>query len=318
MVDEDAHEPNIPLRSINGNPIHWEMRKFASPRTAALFYTPIPEGIVELGNGMRGRVVSPYAQHPRGDKPNVILVEDFVSPVELRLAAQIIARNCQHFTVSTVGDGPGVRDIMRTSETMVWSISDSPLAKTLAHRAANCVFASPNLANCPELLAYTGDGRDGGFFRVHHDMAPYTDPNSLDATEATPDVLNDYIDMIDQVYTYRNTTGFAYLNTVASGEGGTHFPLLGFTQSPVAGAALFWPNVLPDGRIQPWTVHAGLPVVESGVQKFATNLWISAIDLPEMHGTRPPNAIYEGDVGWSPAWSPRSRKETLWYRNVIM
>lgn len=69
----------------------------------------------------------------------------------------------------------------------------------------------------------------------------------------------------------REATVLIYLSGPKKG-GETVFPRLGLKVKPIMGAALFWKNILPSGEVDPYTLHAGSPVV-SGV-KYAANLWM--------------------------------------------
>ncbi|MBO9517082.1 MAG: 2OG-Fe(II) oxygenase [Porphyrobacter sp.] len=66
----------------------------------------------------------------------------------------------------------------------------------------------------------------------------------------------------------RSITAMAYLNKVEEG-GATHFPRLGFKVEPQPGALLIWNNADPEGVPNPWTLHAGTPVVR-GVKYIVT------------------------------------------------
>jgi len=68
----------------------------------------------------------------------------------------------------------------------------------------------------------------------------------------------------------RSITAMAYLNPVEEG-GATHFPRLGVTIEPKPGALLIWNNADPEGVPNPFTIHAGLPVVR-GV-KYVITKW---------------------------------------------
>ena len=55
-------------------------------------------------------------------------------------------------------------------------------------------------------------------------------------------------------------------------EGGvTEFPRIGVSVPPEEGALMIWNNALPDGRPNPDTLHAALPVVR-GV-KYVVTKW---------------------------------------------
>ena len=71
----------------------------------------------------------------------------------------------------------------------------------------------------------------------------------------------------------RSITAMAFLNPVEEG-GTTDFPRLGVSIEPRPGALLIWNNADPEGVPNPWTVHAGRPVVK-GV-KYIITKWYRA------------------------------------------
>jgi prolyl 4-hydroxylase len=68
----------------------------------------------------------------------------------------------------------------------------------------------------------------------------------------------------------RSITAMAYLNRVEEG-GSTFFPRLGINVEPRPGALLIWNNADEDGTPNPFTIHAGSPVVK-GV-KYVITKW---------------------------------------------
>lgn len=71
----------------------------------------------------------------------------------------------------------------------------------------------------------------------------------------------------------RSWTAMGYLNPVDEG-GATDFPRVNLSIPPQAGVLLMWNNMLPDGRPNPRTIHAGAPVVR-GV-KYVLTKWYRA------------------------------------------
>jgi prolyl 4-hydroxylase len=71
----------------------------------------------------------------------------------------------------------------------------------------------------------------------------------------------------------RSITAMAYLNPVEEG-GATAFPHLGLSVEPKPGALLIWNNADPQGNPNPWTIHAGMPVVR-GVKYIITKWYRS-------------------------------------------
>ncbi len=74
----------------------------------------------------------------------------------------------------------------------------------------------------------------------------------------------------DQHEAQRISTVFVYLNDVAEG-GGTAFPRLGVAVQPERGKAVKFLNCDEQGRPNPETLHAGLPVVRG--EKWLATLW---------------------------------------------
>ena len=71
----------------------------------------------------------------------------------------------------------------------------------------------------------------------------------------------------------RSWTAMGYLNAVEDG-GATDFPKISLSIPPQAGVLLMWNNMLPDGRPNPRTIHAGAPVLR-GV-KYVLTKWYRA------------------------------------------
>ena len=71
----------------------------------------------------------------------------------------------------------------------------------------------------------------------------------------------------------RSFTAMAFLNPVEDG-GTTDFPSIGMRIEPRPGALLVWNNADPDGVPNPWTLHAGMPVVR-GVKYIITKWYRS-------------------------------------------
>ncbi|EGD58968.1 2OG-Fe(II) oxygenase [Novosphingobium nitrogenifigens DSM 19370] len=71
----------------------------------------------------------------------------------------------------------------------------------------------------------------------------------------------------------RSWTAMGYLNTVEEG-GATDFSKANLTVPPEAGVLLIWNNMLPDGRPNPKTLHAGTPVLRG--TKYVLTKWYRA------------------------------------------
>ena len=71
----------------------------------------------------------------------------------------------------------------------------------------------------------------------------------------------------------RSWTAMGYLNSVEEG-GATNFPKIDLTIPPQAGVLLVWNNMARDGRPNPRTLHAGMPVMR-GI-KYVLTKWYRA------------------------------------------
>jgi prolyl 4-hydroxylase len=68
----------------------------------------------------------------------------------------------------------------------------------------------------------------------------------------------------------RSITTMAFLNDVEEG-GATAFPRLKFGLEPRPGVLLIWNNADPEGVPNPWTIHAGTPVLRG--TKYIVTRW---------------------------------------------
>lgn len=71
----------------------------------------------------------------------------------------------------------------------------------------------------------------------------------------------------------RSWTAMGYLNDVEGG-GATDFRKIDLTIPPRAGVLLVWNNMAPDGRPNPRTLHAGMPVTQG--MKYVLTRWYRA------------------------------------------
>lgn len=103
----------------------------------------------------------------------------------------------------------------------------------------------------PTLIKY----EIGGEYKNHHD---YFHPGT------------DYYDSCMAQGGQRTHSAILYLNDDFTG-GETHFPTLDITVKPKKGSIVIWNN-MDNGRIDPDSFHAGLPVIEG--RKWILILWI--------------------------------------------
>lgn len=77
----------------------------------------------------------------------------------------------------------------------------------------------------------------------------------------------------------RTWTFMVYLNDTPKG-GGTYFPYLNHTFYPKQGMAVVWNNLFPDGSVNRYSLHHGMPVEEG--RKFVITKWFRAKGSGEM------------------------------------
>jgi len=181
--------------------------------------------------------------------PEILLLRDFLSREEV---AHFLRAGEGSFIQSRVScdKSGGCVSNMRTSATAY--LGQDSITQAVAARGMR--FAGLPYAEDLQIVRYFA----GQEFRPHLDAF---DPKTFDGRQ--------------ELGTYggrqRDATLLIYLNR-PEGGGATRFTELGLDVEPIPGAALFWRNVGADGRIDPRTRHAGMPVT-SGV-KYAVNLWI--------------------------------------------
>ena len=95
----------------------------------------------------------------------------------------------------------------------------------------------------------------GEYFKEHTDFFDRRSPN---------------FEVFAQGENQRTWTFMVYLNDVEEG-GHTLFPQIKLQFKPVAGSALIWNNLWPDGKENYWTSHEALPPVSG--QKFIATQW---------------------------------------------
>ncbi|MGI9290905.1 MAG: prolyl hydroxylase family protein [Gammaproteobacteria bacterium] len=78
----------------------------------------------------------------------------------------------------------------------------------------------------------------------------------------------------DFLTSHRLCTMLIYLNTLEEHQGGaTYFRDLNVAVKPTLGRAVIWTNMNPDGTPHKETLHAALPPVGEGVEKWVIQLW---------------------------------------------
>lgn len=181
--------------------------------------------------------------------PEIVLFGDFLSREE---AAGLIQLAEGHFVSSkvTCDKAGGCVSSFRTSATAY--LPRTALTTSIASRGMR--LARLSFAEDLQIVRYF----PGQEFKPHLDAF---DPATYEGRQ----------ELAGYGGRQRDATFLIYLNEPEVG-GSTRFTELGLEVAPKIGTALYWRNVGLDGRIDPRTRHAGMPV-QAGV-KYAVNLWI--------------------------------------------
>ncbi|MXO63661.1 oxygenase [Altererythrobacter oceanensis] len=139
---------------------------------------------------------------------------------------------------STIAD-PNGDDYFRTSETCDLDVADTPVAEL-----------EEKLAALNGIDAAFGEPVQGQRYAPGQEFKPHTDyfePGGAD------------YDRFCSIAGQRTWTFMVYLDEVEAG-GGTRFKALGKIVQPEVGKLLCWNNRLPDGGVNPATLHHGMKV----------------------------------------------------------
>ncbi len=184
--------------------------------------------------------------------PEILLAENLLSNEECRFLIYSGARFLQRSMVVNPDTGEALQAELRTSHdtTFVPSSEDLTL-RILQQRMA--ALAGLDLSQCEQLvLLRYGIGDQ---YRPHRD---YFAPS---------------VTRIESGGGQRQATVCCYLNDVADG-GGTVFPDVGVSVQAERGRAVMFRSLHPDGRPDPRSLHAGLPVLAG--EKWLASCWIRA------------------------------------------
>jgi prolyl 4-hydroxylase len=220
------------------------------PMIAAPADNPDQQRLRRLGRKVRERLGSLPEVYPiPTDKAELFAVGDFFTPEECdRLMAMIdaVAQPSRAFDA-------GYETGYRTSYSGDVDPHD-PFIRKLQRRLDDFLGIDPSYGETIQGQRYLS----GQQFQAHCDWFPGG---------------TDYWEQEKDRGGQRSITAMAYLNPVEEG-GATAFPHLGLSVEPKPGALLIWNNADRDGNPNPWTIHAGMPVVR-GV-KYIITKWYRA------------------------------------------
>ena len=224
---------------------------------ARLSGDPEAARLARLGRKVRKRLdASPAARRIAADEAELWAVPKFLDPLECgRLIAMIdaVARPSRTFEVDAAN--------YRTSYTGEIPAGD-PFVAALNRRIDALLGIDPAWGEAIQGQRYTA----GQEFKPHVDFFP-PGTRTWDKEQALGG--------------QRSMTAMAYLNPVEEG-GETDFPRLDLAVPPRPGMLLVWNNADPQGLPNPFTLHAGNPVIRG--TKHVITKWYRA--APWIMGSR--------------------------------
>jgi prolyl 4-hydroxylase len=200
------------------------------------------------------------AQRVPDPRLELFIARRILDPADCAALVALIDRLCRP---STLTDAVFADADFRTSET-----ADLPAADPLVARVHSAIaaWAGLDLAHGEPLQGQRY--RPGQQFKAHTD---YFEPTGLDYHHHTSDGGQ------------RTWTVMAYLNVPAAG-GATRFVHPDKLVQPEVGKLVAWNNRSADGRPNPFTLHAGLPVRRG--EKHVITAWFR--EQQRMHNALPP------------------------------
>jgi prolyl 4-hydroxylase len=187
-----------------------------------------------------------------GTSPRMMVLRDFLSDEDCE---HLIALGRSRIKPSTTVD-PETGELIlvdsRTSSGSYFTLGETPTVVAIEQRISELSGLPVENGEGMQILNYqVGQG-----YLPHFD---YFDP----ALRGSATVL--------AYGGQRVMTCLMYLNNVESG-GETHFPEIDKKVTPVRGDALVFYNVLPDGAVDPMSLHASLPMLAG--EKWVATKWI--------------------------------------------
>jgi prolyl 4-hydroxylase len=187
--------------------------------------------------------------------PDLLLFRGLFTAAECAWLAAAARPMLQPSVVVDARTGRQAPDPVRSSDGMgfTWPL-ENPAVHALNRRIAAASFTRPEQGEPLQVLRY----RPGEQYRTHFDFIPgFANPRAL--------------------------TMIVWLNRGFAG-GETHFPAAGLSLRGEVGDAILFSNVDGDGRRDPASAHAGLPVRDG--EKIVASRWIRARDFAPPVGGR--------------------------------
>ena len=203
--------------------------------------------LMKVGNVVRRRLAADPAVHKIPvDTAEIFAVGDFLNPDECAHLMGLVDKSAQPSTTYGI-DAPGN---FRTSYSGNMDPYDS-FVRMVERRICDLMGINETWGETFQGQRYA----PGQEFKPHYDWfdtgAPYWSNEKKRGGQ-------------------RSWTAMAYLNDVEEG-GDTVFKHLGLAIAPQRGALLLWNNASPDGKPNPWVLHAGTPVIRG--TKYIITKW---------------------------------------------
>lgn len=185
-------------------------------------------------------------------KPDVVVVDHFMTPAECEQLIAMSVEKCQRSGVVDPQTGETVIIPARSSEGCYFQRGENALIARLDARISALMNWPVDHGEGIQILHYT----DGGEYKPHFDYFPVDQKGS--ATHLAKGGQ-------------RVATLVMYLNDVAAG-GETVFPDVGVSVVPRQGAAAYFSYVNSRGQLDPATLHGSAPVTAG--EKWIATKWM--------------------------------------------
>jgi prolyl 4-hydroxylase len=219
--------------------------------------------------------------------PKVLEIEHFLSETEVNHILQIV----QHQTILTRSQtSDGQISSTRTSRTAWINRQTDYIINSIYRRVANVVNISEAL-----LRPHTYDEVNDMYDNKNHNHTTRPHIQTLDTISEDIQIVHydpnqeyashhdfEYPTGVEPNHKKSRTLNLAmYLNTVHGDGGETSFPRYrnrhtsdALKVKPIKGKAILFYMVNPDGNLEDYSQHAGLPFHTPGQEKYFANLWL--------------------------------------------
>jgi prolyl 4-hydroxylase len=200
----------------------------------------------------RRSALAPLKPVMRLDAPRMMVFEGLLSDEECDTLIQLSQTKMQDSQVIDPTSGAFVRHPERTSRGTHFEHQSHAVVIAIENRIHDLFGFCVAQQEAMQILHYG----IGGEYKPHYDFFPPTEAGSFAAINAAGQRL---------------ATLIMYLNTPETG-GATGLPNIGLTVTAKKGNAIYFENIDPQGKPDPQTLHAGLPVLAG--EKWIATKWL--------------------------------------------